>query len=420
MNLLGTWLEDLASEPKAVALRDPEHALTRGALRHRIDAETAKLCRLDQPLAGRLVGLCAEPRAETIVSLLALWSVGAVVALLQSDDDGEAARRLAAASEASQPQPLATLRATGRPGLVLFSSGTSGVPKAIVHDAATLLESYPCEAPRPGPMLAPMPLDHIGGLNTVLRGLARKTPIVLPRDRHPETIAADVERERIAILPASPSLLRLLLASDALARYDCSSLALVTYGSEKMDEATLAKLREALPHARLRQTYGMSEMGILAVKSESDDSLWMRLSKGSNEVRIVDGALEVRSPPSFLGYLNAPSPLTADGWYQTGDLVEIRDDGLFRVLGRRSAVINVAGQKVLAEEVEEVLRGMELVLDAVVVAEAHPLLGQIVAAKLVLKRASPLADVRRAVHAHCMGRIAAFKVPQRIEIAEDA
>ncbi|MCC6437214.1 MAG: long-chain fatty acid--CoA ligase, partial [Acidimicrobiales bacterium] len=176
------------------------------------------------------------------------------------------------------------------------------------------------------------------------------------------------------------------------------------------------RLHEALPSVALKQTYGLSEVGILRTKSREDGSLWMRMGGEGYRLRVVDGQLEILAEAAMLGYLNAPSPFTEDGWFRTGDAVEV-DGEWMRVLGRTSEIINVGGEKVYPAEVEGVLQRLDGVLDAAVHGEAHPLVGQIVVARLQLEGHEDLASLRRRVRAHCAGKLEPFKIPQKIELA---
>ena len=120
-----------------------------------------------------------------------------------------------------------------------------------------------------------------------------------------------------------------------------------------MPENTLERIHELLPGVRLQQTYGLSEVGILRSKSKSSDSLWVKVGGEGFETRIVDGMLEIKARSAMLGYLNAPSPFTNDGWLKTGDVVE-QDGEYIRILRRDSEIINVGGEKVYPAEVERV------------------------------------------------------------------
>jgi acyl-coenzyme A synthetase/AMP-(fatty) acid ligase len=119
----------------------------------------------------------------------------------------------------------------------------------------------------------------------------------------------------------------------------------------------------------------------------------------------------------MVGYLNAPSEFDADGWFNTQDQVEV-DGDYFRILGRVTDLINVAGQKVYPAEVESVILGMDNILDAAVFGEKHALVGQIVVAKVVLKNQEPIESVKKRVRSACLGKLASFKVPTKIILTD--
>ncbi len=121
----------------------------------------------------------------------------------------------------------------------------------------------------------------------------------------------------------------------------------------------------------------------------------------------------------MLGYLNAPSPFTEDGWFKTGDAVEV-DGEYLRFLGRRSEQINVGGEKVYPAEVEGVLQLMPNVEDAAVWGEPHPITGQIVAARVKLISQEATNEFRSRMREFCRSRLTRFKIPQRVELAESS
>lgn len=311
---------------------------------------------------------------------------------------------------------VAALAAEGRPGLVLFSSGSTGRPKAMLHDFDRLLEKY--ETPRPPSRIVTFLLmDHIGGINTLMHGLANGGTIVSVRDRTPETVCRAVESFRADVLPTSPTFLNLLLLSGAHRIHDLSSLKLITYGTEVMPASTLARVHEAFPGIRLQQTYGLSELGILRSKSREDGSLWVKVGGDGFETRIVEGVLWVRARSAFLGYLNAPSPFEAGGWFNTQDQVE-QDGEWLRFLGRTTEIINVGGQKVYPAEVESALLEIDGVVDATVRGERSPILGQCVVARVNLDRAEAAGEFKARMRRHLHGKLAAYMIPVKVEITE--
>jgi long-chain acyl-CoA synthetase len=386
---------------------------------------------------GRVVSREAHYAPHAVAMLLALVDRAAVVVPLTSavreERDGflriaEVAARVLAGSEEEWkvvpgPAPdgpahelTRELVGSGHPGLVLFSSGSTGVSKAALHDLAVLLEKFQT-ARRGRRTLAFLLLDHIGGLNTLFHVLATTGTVVSVTDRSPDAVCAAIERHRVELLPTSPTFLNLLLMSEAYARHDLSSLERVTYGTEVMPASTLERLGEVLPGVALTQTYGLSEVGILRSKSRDSSSLWVKVGGEGFETKVVDGTLRIRARSAMLGYLNHPSPFDAGGWLDTGDEVETDGEWL-RFLGRRSEVVNVGGLKVYPTEVESVLLDMQGVTDAVVRGEPSPITGQVVVARVTLDRAEQPAAFKRRMRGFCRGRLADFKVPVKVEIAD--
>jgi acyl-CoA synthetase (AMP-forming)/AMP-acid ligase II len=190
---------------------------------------------------------------------------------------------------------------------------------------------------------------------------------------------------------------------------------MITYGAEPMPQATLNRVSGIFHHAKLKQTYGLSELGVLHSKSPDNKSLWVKVGGDGFETRVVDGILHIRSQSNMIGYLNAPNPIDQDGWMSTGDFVD-EQDGLIRFLGRSSEIINVGGQKVFPAEVEDVLIAAEGVADATVFATHHPLLGQAVCARVSLSSKESTEVAVSRLRTHCRDRLAKFKVPMRFEI----
>jgi acyl-CoA synthetase (AMP-forming)/AMP-acid ligase II len=301
-------------------------------------------------------------------------------------------------------------------GLVLFSSGSTGTSKAAIHDLHLLTDKFRVRR-RTFVTIAFLLFDHIGGFNTVLYALANLGTIVTVEDRRPDSVCRAIETYRVELLPTSPTFLNLLLLSGAHERYELSSLRRVTYGTEVMPQRTLAMIREVLPHVDFQQTYGLSELGIMSTKSRSSDSLWVKLGGAGFETKVVDGILFIRARSAMLGYLNAPNPFDADGWFNTGDAVEV-DGEYVRILGRRSEIINIAGLKVYPSEVESVLLGLANVRDVAVAGEANAITGNIVVARFNLLELEELADFRRRVRAYCQERLPRHQTPAKIEVVE--
>ena len=323
--------------------------------------------------AGAVVSLEADFSPASIAYLLALLGLGGLAVPIAPTSEfarpeslrvaqvewrvlcGEDDRARIEATETPAGHPLyERLRAQGHPGLVLFTSGTTAEPKAVVHDCVRLLAKYATPRQRLR-TLAFLLFDHIGGFDTLLQALSNASAVVIPADRTPEGICATIARHRVEVLPASPSFLAMILLGEAHLRHDLSTLRYITYGAEVMPQAVLDRLVAAFPGVTLLQKYGITELGTLRSHSSANDSLWVKVGGEGYQTRVVDGLLEIKAESSMLGYLNAPSPFTPDGWFKTGDAVEM-DGDYIRILGRASDLINVGGQKVYPAEVESVIQ----------------------------------------------------------------
>lgn len=383
---------------------------------------------------GHVVALRADHSFEAVALLLALLQRRSVVALLSAAHASSTERAAEACArhvleldsagvivQAPVAEPrshplLDRLRTAGDGGLVLFTSGATGRPKAALQSAERFLRKFD-RAGKPLRTLAFLLFDHVAGLDTVLYTLAAGGTLVTTRRRDPESIIATIERHRVEVLPASPSFLRLLCTTPEQDSHRLASLRIVTYGSEPMDAPTLARLNQRLPGVRIVQKYGTTETGSPRTVSRANDSLWLKFADDPEvETRVVDGVLWIRSPRTILGYLNAPSPVDGDGWYCTGDLVDVEGEWL-RFRGRRSEAINVGGEKVSPTEVERTILEVEGVADAMVAGEPHALLGQIVTARVVLDADLHAAEWLRRVRRHCVANLPRHAVPAKIEIA---
>jgi acyl-CoA synthetase (AMP-forming)/AMP-acid ligase II len=188
-----------------------------------------------------------------------------------------------------------------------------------------------------------------------------------------------------------------------------------------MPEHTLKRLHELLPEVALQQTYGLSELGILQSKSREPDSLWVKVGGEGFETRVVDGILQIKARSSMLGYLNAPSPFTDDGWFNTNDAVEV-DGDYVRILGRKSDIINVGGEKVYPAEVENVIQELEAVAEATVYGEKNAITGNIVCADITTS--APLDSMQQKeliaqVKQHCREKLQKYKVPLRVNVVTE-
>ena len=218
----------------------------------------------------------------------------------------------------------------------MFSSGSTGDPKAMVHDFDNLLATYLDVKTKNLIFLVFLMFDHIGGLNTMLNILSMGSTMVVPEKREPELIGELIQKFKVNILPVSPTFLNLMNISGVFENFDLSSLKLVTYGTEPMSENLLSNLKLKLPKARLIQTFGTSETGIIKTKSRSSSSLLIKFEDQDQDVKVVNNELWIKSKTRVLGYINHNNnSFTDDGWFKTGDLVEQREMVIIELLDEK-------------------------------------------------------------------------------------
>jgi acyl-CoA synthetase (AMP-forming)/AMP-acid ligase II len=238
------------------------------------------------------------------------------------------------------------------------------------------------------------------------------------RDRQPQSVCAFIEKYKIELLPASPTFLNLLLISEEYKKYDLNSLKLISYGTEPMPQSTLQRLPKIFPNVKLQQTYGLIELGVLRSKSKGNESLWVKVGGEGFETRITEGLLEIKAQSAMIGYLNAPSPFTRDGWFKTGDQVEV-DGEYYKILGRKSELINVGGEKVYPAEVESTILEMDNVAEVTVYGEKNPIMGNVVSAKVRLIRDENKNEFTRRLKKYCREKMHSYKVPVKVIITDE-
>lgn len=302
------------------------------------------------------------------------------------------------------------------PGLVLFTSGSSGEPKAAIHDFSKLLTKFKTKR-KALKTINFLLFDHWGGLNTLFYILSNGGTVVIVENRMADHVCALIEKYNVEILPTSPTFLNMLILSRAYERYNLNSLKIISYGTEPMPESLLKHLNRIFPNVTLQQTYGLIELGVMRSKSEDNGSLWVKIGGEGFQTRVVDGMLQVKSDSAMIGYLNAESPFTGDGWFITGDVVEEKGE-YFKILGRKSEIINVGGEKVFPQEIENVILELSEISDVVVYGEDNRMTGKIVCAKISYKGCEEKSEIIKKIKTHCRTKLQSFKVPVKILLSD--
>lgn len=306
-------------------------------------------------------------------------------------------------------------------GVILFSSGTTGDPKMMFHQYDNLFKilDNPIKKQRTLRILLFLMFDHIGGINTLLNCLRDGSTIVIPSQRTPDYIVNLIHKYCVNILPTTPTFLNLMLISDLDFEQKLKSLRLISYGTERMPESILIKIKSILPSVKLLQTFGTSETGILKTVSKSSDSLYFKIEDDRYEYKILENILFIKSNLNVSGYLNTEnSKFDNEGWYNTGDIVKIDEDGYLMIVGRINEVINVGGLKVMPNEVESVLLQHNGIVDCLVFGQFNPITGQMVAVKIVLNKKYFIdlseSEIKQNIKSHCKLKLDKFKIPAKI------
>ncbi len=429
--------ERFASNKSAIAYVDETRSFTYGDMLEKIDSY-GKILEEKGVKPAQVVMLIGQDAPEVFFFVLALLKNGNTVAPITLESAVELDTVMALSEnrwtvefsadaqdisftetdcEPSNPM-LVDFLSTGAPGVLVFSSGTSGIPKAILHNFLVVAAKF--EKPRkPITAIAFLMLDHFGGINTLVSITSSLGTVVAIRSRSVAETCRAIEKHKVELLPTTPSFLTMLVHSDLAERFDLSSLNLISYGTEIMPQTTLDKLGRKFPNVKLQQTYGLSEVGVLRSQSRPDGSLWVRIGGEGFQTKVVDETLRIKSDFAMVGYLNEEVPFDEEGWFDTQDRVEVNGE-YFRFLGRTSDLINIGGQKVYPAEIEEIILDLENINDVVVVGEKNNLLGNIVVARVVTKEEETPGSLKKRIRKVCAERLAAFKVPSKVVLADKA
>ncbi len=297
--------------------------------------------------------------------------------------------------------------------LWLLTSGTTGKPKCARHTPRTLAGAVKTRAHLRGQRwLLGYPAAQFAGLQVLLQCLGNAGTLVIPRSPAPSDCMAAVVEHGVQYLTCTPTAARLMLGS--MERVPCD-VKHVTLGGESTDQGVLDSLRAAFPSARLTHTYASTEAGLMLSASDGRAGFPAEALDPSR-LRITDGQLEARpSPRAMLGYLGEQAQ---PGWRKTGDLAELRDGRVY-VTGRADDVINVGGFKVVPSVVEEAIRNVAGVLDALVLGQRSPVLGNLVKAKVKLHASVDRKQGIAGVLAHCREQLPYYMVPRLIEAVDE-
>jgi acyl-CoA synthetase (AMP-forming)/AMP-acid ligase II len=340
---------------------------------------------------------------------------------------------------------LATTRDTPPPAavaeediaVILYTSGTTGRPKGaqlthlgIIHSALTFARCHGLAETDRG--LVAVPLSHVTGLvGVALSTMIAGGCVVLMRQAYKTSdFLVLASREKITYSILVPAIYTLCVMSPQLADYDLRSWRIGCFGGAPMPVATIEMLAEKLPHLQLLNAYGATETTspstIMPRTQWRDHFDSVGIAVPCGEIRVIDdngvevsrgtaGELWIAGPMVVPGYWRRPDANRTefvDGFWRSGDIGSMDSDGFVRVFDRKKDMINRGGFKVFSAEVENVLCGLEGVLECAIIGRDDPVLGQRVHAIVVVSDDSTLAS--ETVEKYCAERLADYKVPETI------
>lgn len=327
------------------------------------------------------------------------------------------------------------------PAVFQLSGGSTGLPKVIprthddyLHNSGLLSTKSGYDAD--GIALVAIPMLHNFPLaGAVQPGLLAGAKVVLASNTDAETIFPLIDRERVTWICAVPAMVVGWLNNPRIRRTNLSSLKSLAVGGSRLNPEPARRVLDEIGPV-LTQVYGMAE-GLCCATRPDDPVEVLVETQGrplseADEFRIVDedgrdvppgelGELITRGPYTIRGYYNAAdhnaSAFTPDGYYRTGDMVRLHPSGNFVVEGRRKDLINRGGEKISAEEIENLILTHPSVQNAAVVAMPDPVLGERACAYVVLRPGATL-DFQRLCGFLEEKRIARFKLPERLELID--
>jgi len=330
--------------------------------------------------------------------------------------------------------PLPPQNADEDIGVICYTSGTTGLAKGamITHanfiaNIRTLTELW--ELSESDKLLMSLPMFHVHGLGIVVHGMAYcGYSMVLLERFEGQKVISEISKNKCTVFMGVPTMYIKLLEVD-VKREDVSSIRLWTVGSAPMPVDALNKFRERYG-ADILERYGMTETAVVITSNplrgkRKPGSVGLPLP--GVEVKIVDddgnevptnevGEIAVKGPSVMKGYWNKPAETEEafkGGWFHTGDLGKLDEEGYLHIVGRKKEMIIASGFKVFPREVEEVIHTYPKVKEVAVVGLPDPVRGESVKAFVVLKDA--MTATPQELDEYCRKNLAAFKVPRTYE-----
>ena len=330
------------------------------------------------------------------------------------------------------------------PALFQLSGGTTGVPKLIprTHNDYIYNSKMAAAVTGVGPdkiLLNVLPLAH--NLPLACPGMQgyflHGGKVVLAQSTRSEDVFALIERHRVTHIAVVPALLIRLINDPSIKKFDLSSLQVIQSGGQRLQPEVRRRTKELIPSVTVQENFGMAEGMLMFVRFNDPEEVGMetvgRPVSPDDEVRLVDdddnevapgevGEFLARGPYTLRGYYGVPEynarAFTTDGFYRSGDLMRRHPSGNYMVEGRKKDLINRGGEKISAEEIENLILMHPAVQNIACVPMPDPVLGERMCACVILRRGAAL-TLQELVAFLMNEEIAKHKLPERLETLDD-
>ena len=330
------------------------------------------------------------------------------------------------------------------PAVFQLSGGTTGIPKLIPrsHNDYVYNSKLASAVTGVGPgevFLDVLPLAHNLPLACPgLQGyLLHGGKFVLCNSTRSEDIFTLIQRHKVSHIAVVPALLIRLINDPAITRFDLSSLRVIQSGGQRLQPEVRRRTKDLIPSVTVQENFGMAEGMLMFVRLGDSEEVRMetvgRPLSPDDEVRLVDdddnevapgevGELLARGPYTLRGYFGVPEynarAFTQEGFYRSGDLMRLHHSGNYIVEGRKKDLINRGGEKISAEEVENLILAHPAVQNVACVPMPDPVLGERMCAYVILRGGESL-TLKELVAFLLAEEIAKHKLPERLEIVAD-